>query len=230
VTELNRNTREAWEKEFSENGFWEKNEGRRQTRLFAEYFHKHVNVPRNGEFSVLDVGCAVGDALAVWHRRYPQAKLFGSDVSQVAIERAKREFGHIAHFEQWTFEEIQGQFDVIYCSNVMEHFENHVDIAELLLKRCEILYIMTPYAELNNGRTLDRAPLDLHVASFFDDTFDVLKERDNVRIETKVVRCPVAWGASLPAEILWHLRYCAGMIASPSPPRRQIIYTITRSR
>lgn len=226
----NPNTRAAWEEEFAETGFWENNQGRRQTRLFAKFFLDHISVPLPQPFSVLDVGCAVGDALPLWHKAYPRAQLFGCDVSARAIERAKKEWGGIAVFETRGFDELRGDFDVVYCSNVMEHFDNHVAIAESLLRHCRILYVMTPYAELNNGRQLSVAPLALHVASFFEDTFDGLVEKGLASVETKVIRCPGAWGPSLKSELAWHVRYLLGRIASPSPPRRQIIYTITRQR
>ena len=228
VSIQNPNTRKTWEEEFAETGFWENNQGRRQTKLFAEFFHKHIKLPFEEAFSVLDVGCAIGDALGVWHNKYPHAKLFGCDISQRAVERARKEFGDIATFEQKSFSEIDAQFDAIYCSNVMEHFEDHVAIAEVLLRHCRILYIMTPFAELNNGRLLSSAPVALHVASFFDDTFDMLAGKGVAAVETKIIRCPLAWGLSFKSEALWHVRYLFGWIASPSPPRRQIIYTITR--
>lgn len=227
----NPNTREAWEKEFDADGFWEQNSGRRQTRMFAGRFHRHIRVPLTGKFTVLDVGCAVGDALPVWRKRYPMAQLHGMDVSQRAIERARQEFGLMAQFRQGGFDDIQGQYDVIYCCNVLEHFEKNVEIARVLLRHCSILYIMTPYAELSRtGHSLSsRHPEALHVATFLEDTFDEMATEEGARAESKVVRCPIAWGPSFASEFLWHVRYMFGMIHSAAPPRRQIIYTLTRS-
>ena len=224
----NPNTRTNAEETFG-TGQWEQRGGRRQTRLFAEYFHRHVTVPFAGDFSVLDVGCALGDAAAVWHKAYPRARLFGCDVSQVAVDRATQDYGSIASFTRSSFEEIEGMYDVIFCSNVLEHFEQHVAIARELLTHCKILYAMTPYAELNNGRPMAPAPGAIHVATFLEDTFASLGQGADVRITTKVIRCPIAWGPRFPTEVLWHIKYALGLIHAPSPPRRQIIYTMSHA-
>ncbi|MFN0159029.1 MAG: class I SAM-dependent methyltransferase [Bacteroidota bacterium] len=226
----NLNTREVWEKEFEADGFWEKTSGREQTRMFAKRFHRHIKVPLDGKFSILDVGCAVGDALPVWRKHYPMAELHGMDVSQRAIERATKEYGSIARFQQGGFNDITGHFDVMYCCNVLEHFENHVEIARTLLQHCSILYIMTPYAEVSvKGRQLSIThPEAMHVATFLDGTFDEMAQNEGAEVSVKVIRTPVAWGPSFPVEFLWHVHYMLGKIHAPSPPRRQIIYTLSR--
>jgi len=224
----NPNTKENSEEAFQPDGKWEKNGGRIQTRNFAKCFHKHVSIPANRPFRVLDVGCALGDSMPIWHSIYPRAEIWGTDVSSVAITRATQKFGNIAKFFRASFEEIEGQFDVIFCSNVMEHFEQHVEIAEELLKHCSFLYIMTPYAEAKNGRNLVPEPGQFHVATFLEDTFDRLRT-DNVFVRTWIVRCPGAWSPSIWSELLWHFNYMRGRNSNTPPPRRQIIYEISKT-
>ena len=209
-------------------GEWERRGGRKQTRQFAKFFHRHTRIPFGPDFTLLDVGCALGDAMVVWKKNYPGARLHGCDISRTAVDRATERYGSIATFRQWSFEQIQGVYDVCICSNVLEHFEQHIAIARHLLKHCKVLYVMTPYAELNNGKPLVPQRGEIHVATFLEDSFDGLVEDPGVSITTKVVRCPGAWGPSLPGEILWHVRYFMGWISTPSPPRRQIIYTIRK--
>jgi SAM-dependent methyltransferase len=205
-------------------GSWEQNQGRTQTRLFAECFHRHTKVPLGGSFSVLDVGCALGDALPVWHRHYPNAKLFGCDVAQTAIDRSRQLHGDLAHFYRASFEEIEGFWDVIYCSNVLEHFEQHVDIARELLCHCAILYVMTPFAELRDGLPLSPTPGSFHVATFYKNTFDVLGREGSAVITSRIVRCPVAWSPTWTGELRSLLkRLRTGVSATP---RHQIIYTL----
>jgi len=228
LSDNNPNTLSNIEQAFSPGGSWDKNSGQSQTRLFTECFLNHVPIPLGKQFSVLDVGCALGDGLAVWHRRYPHAKLYGCDVSQTAIDRATQTYGTIATFTRSSFEEITGSYDVIICSNVLEHFEQHVEIAKELLTHCKILYVMTPYAELDNGKPMVPSKGSFHVATFLEDTFSSLERECNVRISTKVVRCSGAWSPSLLSEIKWHIQYLLGKITSPSPPRRQIIYSISK--
>ncbi len=207
-------------------GEWERRGGRTQTSRFANFFHRSVRIPNNPGFTLLDVGCALGDAMPVWKKRYPRAKLSGCDISQTAITRATERYGSIASFFRASFEEIDGMYDVCFCSNVLEHFEQHVDIARHLLRHCRTLYVMTPYAEMNHGKPLSPRPGEIHVATFLEDSFDALRNDPGATISTKVIKCPGAWGPSIPGEILWHIRYFMGWISPPSPPRRQIIYTI----
>jgi len=207
-------------------GEWERRMGRKQTLQFARFFHRHVRIPFGPEFTLLDVGCALGDAMPVWKKRYPRANLSGCDISKTAIARATERYGSIATFFQASFEEISGNYDVCICSNVLEHFEQHVDIARHLLSHCRILYVMTPYAEMNHGKHLTPRPGEIHVATFLEDSFDALRTNPGATINNTVIRCPRAWGPSIPGEVLWHFRYLMGWISPPSPPRRQIIYTI----
>lgn len=220
----NPNTREKWDVEFEKGGSWEQNQGRRQTRLFAECFHEHIRIPRSQPFSVLDVGCGLGDALPVWKSKYPGAQLAGCDVSSVSIERCVQKYGLIADFFTASFESIRGTWDVIYCSNVLEHFEQHLEIASTLLRHCRRLFIMTPYAELTSeGKPLEPAPGQLHVASFFEKTFDALQGQGRAEVSVRVISCPGAWGPEGWRRWRSHLYHRLGKLP---PVPRQIIYSI----
>jgi hypothetical protein len=50
-----------------------------------------------------------------------------------AVKRCQQRYGEIAQFFRASFEEIEGFWDVIYCSNVLERFEQHLEIAAVLL-------------------------------------------------------------------------------------------------
>lgn len=79
---------------FSPGGSYEQNRGRQQTRLFAQAFCEHVRFDQSKEFSLLDVGCALGEAISVFSDLYPNANLSGTDRSKAAIEIAYKEKGH----------------------------------------------------------------------------------------------------------------------------------------
>jgi Methyltransferase domain len=203
LSELNPNTRERSEFVFTEGGHWEKNRGRDQTRRFAEFFHKCVHIPWSS-FSVLDVGCALGDALPVWHEKYPSAELHGCDVAETAVRRCQETYGGIARFFRASFEEVQGFWDAIYCSNSLEHFEQHVDIAEALLLQCKVLFVLTPFGELRDGSPMQPDGGEYHVATFWRNSFDALIRRDKAsRIETLIMGCPRAWGLTRVQRIRW---------------------------
>ena len=93
ISPLNRNTKNNWERYHQE--VWLKNSGCEQTKLFAHYFLNTIRLPRDAK-SLLDVGCAFGDALPEFRRRYSHLELFGCDISGYAIREARRNFGQIA--------------------------------------------------------------------------------------------------------------------------------------
>jgi SAM-dependent methyltransferase len=224
----NPNTEVQSDMAFQENGLWEKNNGPQQTRLFAEYFHHYIKIPLQGNFSVLDVGCALGDALQIWHELYPQARLYGCDVSQIAVDRCIGKYGRIAQFFHASFEDIKGYWDIIYCNATLEHFEQHLEIAQHLLSQCRVLYIMTPYEELLNGKPLEPKPGSFHVATFNEDSFESIKpEKGDYQV--KIIRCPGAWGPSSSfGMIKWFIKMKINKIIGKdyySYPR-MIIYTI----
>jgi len=220
-------TRQFCDKVFTR-GVWEKH-GRKQTRGFAEHFHKHVKVPLS-RFSMLDMGCALGDSLPVWKRNYPNARLAACDVSEVAIKRCQAEYGRIAECFVGTFEQIEGLWDVIYCSNVLEHFEEHIDIARALLSHCSLLYVLTPFNELQDGSMLYRGASGgfPHVATFYRNSFDsLIKGGDASRIDTLIFSAPGAWGHSKLKRVL--LAAHRAFVAKPLfQEPLQIAYTIHR--
>lgn len=220
----NPNSREHHERAYAPGGVWDQNQGRRQTRLFAEYFHRHIKVPLLGNFTVLDVGCGLGDALPVWRERYPQARLFGCDVAQSAVDRCVETYGGIASFFRASFEQIHGGWDVIFCSNALEHFEQYIEIAQLLLGLCRVLYVMTPYQETRNGQPLTPAMGDFHVVTLNEASFFSLEQSGRVLVQTKVIRVPGAWSPSWKGELKWAVRRVLG--ATKGRPPRQIIYTL----
>jgi len=171
---------------------------------------------------VLDVGCALGDAIPVWRGYYPDAELFGCDVAEVCIARCIQQFGKLAKFFKAGFEDLRGKWDVIYCSNVLEHFETPAAIAEVLLRHCKILYVMTPYRELRGGHVLTADGSSFHVVSLFRETFDSIP---GATVRSRVIRAPGAWSLPWSREIEWQLHRV--LCPSLGPPPRQIVYTIT---
>lgn len=185
------NSPQFWELYFEQN--WEKNDGRMQTRLFAKYFLEKMELP-TGVTTLLDVGCGMGDAAAEFHARYPELQITGCDVSAQALAKAQESYGAFATFRQWTFEQIEGRYDAIYCSNTLEHFENHMEIASKLLERCDHLFVLVPYMELRHGKRLTPRADEQHVATFDRRSFDALQRSGAAAsIESVVTRAPGAW-------------------------------------
>ncbi len=221
----NPNRREIIESHHSPNGVWEQKHGPRQTRRYAECFHREIKVPRDVH-TVLDLGCSLGDALPVWKAHYPRIELFGCEVTDNAVARGQARFHDIAKVFKSGFEELEGCYDAIFCSHVLEHFEQHVEIAAHLLHRCRILYLLTPFNELKDGRALRPSDGDWHVASLLSDTFDILLQTGEAEsIESTIVPWPSTWFRRA-ARILLSSSRSAVLGRPVFQEPLQIIYTI----
>jgi len=193
------NSPDYWDERFQND--WETAHGCEQTRLFAWYFLRTVRLPVT-EGTFLDAGCAMGDALPEVHKRYPRLELSGCDVSPVAVERAREKHGELATFLHCGFEGIEGHYDIIYCSNSLEHFADYLAISRRLLAHCDWLYVLAPYKEtLPMPQVADPRDAE-HVVSFDRHSLDgLVRARAARRIRTWVRRTEGAWGWSKPS--LW---------------------------
>ena len=185
-----------WDSAFKKGAQWETDHGRHQTRLFAEAFCKRTQLEFEGAQTLLDCGCALGDALPVFARRFPNARLHGCDISSVAIHRANEWLSGLASFSVTPMEEITGMYDMIYTSNTLEHFRDYKEKAKTLLQHCKYLCILVPYNEQRIGKDLEYDPHSEHVTTFREHSFDfLLKEGDAKEIlRPRVFSVPGAWG------------------------------------
>jgi len=141
----NVNSRNYWEDRFS-TGDWEDKGGRTQTASFAAAQVRHFCFPKEFAGLIVDFGCGLGDAIPIYKKFFPHAKLLGLDVSESAIEKCQARYGHIASFIPGTHQDIPVA-DIIVSSNVFEHLSDDVEIAQALLSKCRELYIIVPYKE-----------------------------------------------------------------------------------
>jgi SAM-dependent methyltransferase len=141
----NINTKEYWESRFSSDDWTEKG-GRLQTAGFARSQMDHIPLPADFSGEILDFGCGLGDAIPVYKKRFPFARLSGMDISESAIEKCTEVYGEMARFFQGDYRSIPST-DVIIASNVLEHLSHDLEIARHLLSRCKFLYITVPYKE-----------------------------------------------------------------------------------
>ncbi len=196
ITPPNPNLVEVSDFEFREGGDWEKKNGPFTTRRLAECFVKNCKIPLTGNFTFLDLGCALGQGLRVIRKQYPNARLYGCDFSKVAIERCKKLHQGVADFFVSSFDDFDREFDVIYCSNVLEHVENHVEIVNELVKYCKILYVMTPYKELIDGKPITLDMAYYHVATLDEHSFDYVIKNNNIQLSFEIFTCWRVWGNS----------------------------------
>ena len=187
---------EWWNAYFSDGGGWERNRGRLQTRAFAEAFCTRCRLDRDAPQTILDASCALGDAIPVLRRHFPNATLFGSDFSDVAVRRSRERFGELAEFSVTPMDEIDGTYDLIYSSATLEHFVDCERLARTLLSHGRHLAVLVPYNEQRNGQDLECFPPDSdHVRTFREHSFDFLFEEGLAsRVDpSESFRVPGAW-------------------------------------
>lgn len=144
------NSKEYWDVRFLND--WESNLGREQTKFFAEIAVDNLpdwltNNINTNKYTVCDVGCAEGDAVPVLNNKLYKTRVSGIDFSAEAIEKAKQNYPNY-EFNQGAIEDIEKNYDVLFCSNVLEHFVNPFDMLENMLdKTNKHLILLVPFQE-----------------------------------------------------------------------------------
>lgn len=95
------------------------------------FFHRKRMIKRlagkkNLTGKILEVGCGDGSLLSLF--RGDKNELYGCDISEKAIQLAKSKFGDDGYFAMGDLTNHSslptGEFDVIICSEVLEHIKN----------------------------------------------------------------------------------------------------------
>jgi hypothetical protein len=184
-----------WNSYFMPEGGWERNGGRTQTRVFAETFLRHVRPDGGDLLSLCDVGCALGESIRLFHLRYPGARLTGIDVSETSVDRCRAELGAIAEFRVCPIDDLEGFYDMIYISAVLEHFADWAEKTRRLVRHARRLGVMVPFMEQRDGKELVPDPATHHQHTFTEHSFDFLVQEGLARsVRTFIDPCPGAWG------------------------------------
>lgn len=165
----NINTKEYWDSRFKSSD-WALKGGNNQSLNFAEEQVKHLPIDSSFTGKILDFGCAEGDAFPIYKKEYPNADLYGIDLSEFAINSATKRYGEFAQFligDDNLLVSKKLSFDIIICSNVFEHLSDYKDVLGNLLKISPIVIIVTPFNEYLNPLILNNE----HINSFDESTF-----------------------------------------------------------
>lgn len=158
------NSKEYWDKRFQSQD-WRVFCGPEQTKYFTELFVQNapqwlIRYVRQNNLSVLDLGCAEGEGTKVLDSVWPQ-QVSGADFSAAAIAQAQQKYSDLSYEVQDIFQ-LTKDWDVIYLSNVVEHFEAPYSAISAVCKHARrAVIIMVPFEET--------AEISEHVAKF---TFD----------------------------------------------------------
>lgn len=145
------NSREYWNSRFNTN--WKEYGGEKQTAFFAHLLcdmlpEKIAREIRYEQYSVCDMGCALGEAIPIYSNKL-SVRIDGMDFSEDAIKQCTEKYSN-SHF--WVGDLLNlsstPQYDVVICSNVLEHFVNPWEILNNLTKVAQkYVIVMVPYRE-----------------------------------------------------------------------------------
>ena len=137
---LNPNTKRFWNERLNTlDSFW-RNEN---------YYHILDLFPRGKVFSILDIGCALGDGCKLLQEKFPEANISGIDISDIGIKKAKQKTKNIEYFCLDILKDpIPGKYDYITIIETLEHFNNPFPILDKCLEHArEAVIISVPYRQ-----------------------------------------------------------------------------------
>ena len=160
---VNRNTKKVWNNIFlGAHNFWR-----------DEHYHYVLDIfPKDKEFSLLDIGCAIGCGCELLHEKFPKAKITGVDISDVGIETAKQKNKDIDYFVLDILKDpIPGTYDWITIVETLEHFDDPFSVIDKCLAHVrEALIISVPYKQkLSSSKKMTNVAWHRHV--FDEETF-----------------------------------------------------------
>jgi len=142
----NINTKKYWDRYLNGRGdFW---------RDFPYQFLL-AELPKNEKFTLLDIGCALGDGCRLLKNNFPLAKITGADLSPAGIEKARSKSQDVEYFIfDLNKQEIPKKYDYISLIHILEHFDDPYPIIDKCLKSVSrAIYISTPYGgDFDNPR------------------------------------------------------------------------------
>jgi hypothetical protein len=148
MEEIKVNSAEYWNEKFEKT--WDLNKGEMQTVFFCrmflenmpEWIKKDIN---DNELSIIDLGCAEGEAVNILSENFKKSDVTGLDFSIKAIKKAKEKYPNNTFLTGNLYKNLDINQDVIYCSNTLEHFENpHLIIQNIISTSAKYIFIMIP--------------------------------------------------------------------------------------
>jgi len=152
MKEISMNSKEWWENQFVTKSEWETGiKGSIQTDMFAQIAYALISpsikndIAKIEKGNFVDFGCAGGQALKMLRTLNDKVYISGVEISEsarsIAISNADMDV-----FICESIKEIDGMVDLIYISNVLEHYSNPKDIMNELFDKCKnYIIVLSPY-------------------------------------------------------------------------------------
>ena len=185
------NSKKYWDFRLKHN--WKAVGGASQTQFFCISAFANINFYNLHKInSILDYGCATGDASPVLRTFFPAAEIYISDCSNVGIQMALKKFSKL-DIKEFSFDR---KVDFVYCSNVIEHIENPREFVKSLIRLSQkYILIQCPWDERHHDGALITSlnPLSEHIWTVNKDFFNQFIESHDVNWSIKLGQAPFAW-------------------------------------
>ncbi len=148
------NSESYWDDRFKDD--WVENSGDKQSQFFMNLAFEMLpdwltKTLQKGTMTVCDWGCAEGDGTNMLARQFPKTNFTGIDFADTAIEKANGKYKE----KNLSFEAVDlltqaydKKFDIIFSSNVFEHFEDPWSTFDKVSSFANDVFIMmVPYKE-----------------------------------------------------------------------------------
>ena len=157
----NPNTKAYWDQRLAQvEGFWRD----------ENYLHILDLLPAGKEFTLLDIGCAVGDGCLMLKKQFPKAQITGVDISEVGIAKATQKSDDIKYAVLDILKDPLPQtYDYILIIETLEHFDEPFQVINKCLKHVrQSIIVSVPYEPHYTGKNLGSKE---HCYSFNEKTF-----------------------------------------------------------
>ena len=151
------------------------------------YYHILDLFPQDRAFSLLDIGCAIGDGCELLQEKFPKAKITGVDISDVGIEKAKQKTKRVDYFVNDILTgPLLDTYDYITIVETLEHFDSPFFVINKLLKHVKkSLIVNVPYYPYFTGKIAEvehRYAFNKNTFTDSEYNFRVVKITDFVKV------------------------------------------------
>lgn len=174
------NSEKYWDSRFRED--WDSKSGDMQSRFFMQQafnmFPEWLNDLLNkGGKKIMDWGCAEGDGTALFAKQFPKNDFIGIDFADSAVKTAiDRYASKNLKFEATDLlkpnNKNSNKYDIVFTSNVLEHFHEPWTVLEKISHFAnDIIIMMVPFEEDPENLHFE------HFTSFREDDFRITLSR-----------------------------------------------------
>lgn len=171
---------------------WRAVGGHEQTQSFAISMLANLNISDIKPSSILDFGCATGDSAPILFTAFPDSIVYLHDISASGVNEGLRRYGSYVPVRRWQGEQV----DLLYSSNVLEHFEDpHAFFALLSESKPKYVIVQCPWEERfpDGSRITSDTPNGEHFQTIDQEFLDKYIPKGWTISQVTTEKAPLAW-------------------------------------